>query len=93
MRNLLLIGTVAVAPVAMPRTAQATGACRIVTHSDGRVFAKKTADPGGDGAIYIYVDSVQTTYFSAKGRWFYVTSKKNPVLRGYDSENELECSG
>lgn len=84
---------VAVAPVVMPRTALATGACRIVTHANGKVYAKKTADPGGDGAIYIYVDGAQTTWFSTKKKWFYVTSRKNAVVRGYDSELELECSG
>lgn len=79
--------------LALPAQVQAAGVCSIVRQASGKVYAKLVSDPGGDGALYVYVDGVQTTWFSTKGKWFYVTSKKNAVVRGYDSGLEMECSG
>lgn len=79
--------------LALPAPAHAAGVCSIVRQTSGKVYAKLVSDPGGDGALYVYVDGVQTTWFSTKKKWFYVTSQKNAVVRGYDSELELECSG
>jgi len=92
MRNLLLATAIAVAPLLIqPQAVKAAGACVIYRNIKGKVFAKKIADPDGDGAIYMYVDGVQVTWFSTSNQWFYVTGKKKAVVTGYDSGLEKEC--
>lgn len=91
-RNLLLSTAIAVSPLLIQsQPAKAAGACVIYRNIRGKVFAKKIADPGGDGAIYMYVDGVQVTWFSTSNQWFYVTAKKKAVVTGYDSGLEKEC--
>lgn len=86
----LAVAAVMVAVAVQAATAQAI--CTIWTKSNGKTYAILYKDPGGDGALYVYVDGAQTTYFSSKNRTFYVTSKKNAVVRGYNSKLEWQCS-
>lgn len=70
-----------------------SGVCSIVPGSRGRTFAKLHEHPGGDGALYVYIDGELITWFSAQGRWFYVTSKADVAVYGYDSAGNLLCGG
>jgi hypothetical protein len=90
--NLFLATAVAVAPLlTQPQPVKAAGACVIFRNIKGSVFAKKVANPGEDGAIYMYVDGVQVTWFSESNRWFYVTRRRGVSVVGYDSGLEKEC--
>ena len=92
LRNLFLATAIAVAPLlTQAQPVKAAGSCVIFRNIKGKVFAKKVADPGGDGAIYMYVDGVQVTWFSVSNQWYYVTGKKRAVVTGYDSGLEKEC--
>lgn len=73
-------------------TAAAAPTCQFWTSARGKLYARLNADPGGDGAVYIYVDGEQATYFSAQGRWFYVPWQKGQTARGYNSQLVMQCS-
>lgn len=71
---------------------QASAVCSFWTNSRGATYVTLHADPGGDGALYVYVDGVQTTWLSTQGRRFYVTSEAGAVVRGYSSDRRFLCS-
>lgn len=73
-------------------TAYAAPTCQFWTSASGKLYARLNADPGGDGAVYVYVDGEQVTWFSTQGRWFYVPWQSGQTARGYNSEYAMQCS-
>jgi hypothetical protein len=92
MRTNLIAITIALTLALAPLTATAGATCSTWTSRSGAVYVTLHANPGGDGALYVYVDGVQTTWFSTRKRRFYVTGKRGAVVRGYSSELVLLCS-
>lgn len=70
---------------------QAASACSFWVDGSGATWVTLYADPGGDGAIYVYVDGAQKLWLSTKNRRFYVTNAKNAVVRAYNSQLEWAC--
>lgn len=66
--------------------------CQFWRSGKGVLYIRLNSDPGGDGAVYVYVNGEQVTYTSAKGRWFYVPSERGDTVRGYNSQYEMQCS-
>ena len=68
-----------------------TDICSFWISATGRVFAELHKDPGGDGALYLWVNDSVQTWFTRKGRWFYVSGTDVDVI-GRNSADQEVCS-
>ena len=91
LRLLLLLVMVVVFCVHSMLPAKAAGSCIVVERSNG-MFMKLLSDPGGDGAIYAFIDGTLVTWTDKKGTLRYITADKTVAIYVYDADRELECS-
>jgi hypothetical protein len=91
-RLLLLVVLVVSCYVQMVLPAKAAGVCIVVERRNG-MFMKLLSDPGGDGAIYAFIDGSLITWTDKQGTLRYITADKTVPIYVYDADGELECSG
>ena len=89
LKNLTLIAAICLSLT--PLSAVASGICSFWTDANGATWGILYENPGGDGAIYAYVDGVKATHYSGLNQRFKVTSKRGAKVTGYNSKLIFKC--